>query len=272
MKHKKYGLTMLLILSLIFSVYPSSIVYAKEAPKQIILSSKNQTIYTNQTITLKVKKVKPKGALTDVKWSSSDKKVAKVTKEGKVTGVKAGTATITAVSKKDKTVKASCKIKVLKFKTKTLKVKKSYVSSSNPYLESSGKTYKVIKTYGEFSDFKKDMQKKYAKYNSRGSESEFQKSAYGKKLKKYNKSYFDSKVLVIIEGSTPSSSRKIEVGDFKLSQNKKGKIYANLYVTEILPKEDASEPCDMNYQQHFIELKKKDIKGIQSYRIIKKYI
>ncbi len=268
MKQKKYGLAILLILSLILGIYPSYTVQAKgETPKQIILSSKNQTIYTDQSITLKVKKTVPKGASTDVRWSSSNKKVARVTKSGKVTGIKAGTATITAVSKKDKTVKASCKVKVLKYKAKTIKAKKSYTSSSNPYLKSSGKTYRVITSYKELTTFKKDMQKQYKKYNSPGTKAYFQKSALGKKLNKYKESYFESKVLIVIEGSTASSSRRIEIGDFKLSQNKKGKVCGNLYVSEILPK-GANETGDMSYQQYFIEPNKKDIRGIQSYRLI----
>lgn len=57
----------------------------------IKLNKKKVTLYVTQTTTLKVT-----GTTKKVKWSSSDKKIAKVSKKGKVTAVKAGKATITA--------------------------------------------------------------------------------------------------------------------------------------------------------------------------------
>ncbi|QXE17570.1 Ig-like domain-containing protein [Clostridium sp. 001] len=49
---------------------------------------------------------------TKVDWSSSDKTVASVDENGKVTAVKAGTATITAVSEDNKDAKAQCTVTV----------------------------------------------------------------------------------------------------------------------------------------------------------------
>lgn len=70
------------------------------------LNVKSKTLEVGQSITLKVKGTKKK-----VKWSSSNKKVASVTKKGKVTAKKVGSATIKAKIGK-KTLK--CKIKVRK--------------------------------------------------------------------------------------------------------------------------------------------------------------
>ena len=52
----------------------------------------------------------PAGATSALTWSSSDKKVARVSKKGLVTAVKKGTATITVKTKNGK--KAKVKIKV----------------------------------------------------------------------------------------------------------------------------------------------------------------
>ena len=70
------------------------------------MNKSKATIYVGETVTLKLKNNKKK-----VKWSSSNKKVAAVSKKGKVKGKKAGKATITAkVGKK----KYNCKITVKK--------------------------------------------------------------------------------------------------------------------------------------------------------------
>lgn len=82
-----------------------------EAKSKIKLNKTKATIYVGKSVKLKVKGTKKK-----VKWSSSNKKIAKVTQKGKVTGVKNGTAKITAkVGKK----KYKCKVTVKKKGKKT---------------------------------------------------------------------------------------------------------------------------------------------------------
>ncbi|WP_051226536.1 Ig-like domain-containing protein [Butyrivibrio sp. MC2013] len=56
-------------------------------------------------------KIDPVSSASEITWSSSNKKVAVVDGEGKVTAKGPGTATITATSP-DKTMKASCKIRI----------------------------------------------------------------------------------------------------------------------------------------------------------------
>ncbi len=87
---------------------------AKKAPK---LSATSKTVLKGKTFTLKVKNA----GKAKVKWTSSNKKVATVSKTGKVTAKKAGKATITAkVGKK----KLTCKVTV-KGLTKAQKAKRS---------------------------------------------------------------------------------------------------------------------------------------------------
>lgn len=68
------------------------------------ISKKKAAIIKGRSLTLKIS-----GTSKKVKWSTSDKKVASVTSKGKVTGKKAGTATIKAVVN-GKTY--TCKVKV----------------------------------------------------------------------------------------------------------------------------------------------------------------
>lgn len=69
-----------------------------------------------------------------VSWRSSDKKTVKVSKNGVITGVRKGTAKITAVSKSKKSLKKTIKIKVKDLKPSAVKLNKKAAT-----LESGGK-------------------------------------------------------------------------------------------------------------------------------------
>lgn len=98
---KIIGLAMLALLSAVMVSGLGTSVQAEAAAKKTLNKTK-ATMYTGNTITLKVKKAK------SVKWKSSNKKVAEV-KKGKVTALAKGKATITA--KVGKT-KLKCRITV----------------------------------------------------------------------------------------------------------------------------------------------------------------
>mgnify|MGYP002547181271 CR=1 FL=1 len=68
------------------------------------LNKATASIYAGETVQLKAK-------VKSVTWGSSNKKVAKVSKTGLVTGVKKGTCTITAKDNKTKTA-YKCKVTV----------------------------------------------------------------------------------------------------------------------------------------------------------------
>ena len=102
MKKKLKLVICLSIACLIMSSMPIDVVIAKS----IKLSSKSVTLYVGKTKTIKLK-----GTTKKPKWSSSKKSVATVSKKGKITAKKQGTAVITA---KLGEKKYSCKVKVKK--------------------------------------------------------------------------------------------------------------------------------------------------------------
>ena len=78
----------------------------------VTLSRSEANILLNNEITLTATvKTYLSSASTDVVWSSSDASVASVS-DGRVTGMKAGSATITATSKADSSKYATCKVSV----------------------------------------------------------------------------------------------------------------------------------------------------------------
>lgn len=96
---KKKILSLLVMAALIFTLAPPANVSAKAK-----ISKKSVIITKGKTYTLKVTGTKKK-----VRWTSSKKSVASVSKKGKVTGKKRGFATITAkIGKK----KYKCKVNV----------------------------------------------------------------------------------------------------------------------------------------------------------------
>ena len=95
------------------------------------LNKKSATIIKGKKLTLKATITPSNATNKDVTWKSSNKKVATVDKNGKVKGIKKGTATITAVTADGKktatckvTVKNPVKVKSVKLNRKTASVKK----------------------------------------------------------------------------------------------------------------------------------------------------
>lgn len=79
--------------------------------KKISLNKKKATLHAGETLKLKAK-LKPKGSTAKIKWKSSKKKIASVSKNGTVTARKKGKAVIAAKLPNGR--KAKCKITVKK--------------------------------------------------------------------------------------------------------------------------------------------------------------
>lgn len=78
----------------------------------ITLNQTSLTLTVNEKATLNAT-VNPLGYVSqEVTWSSSDATIASVDENGNITALKGGTATITATSKEDSTVKATCTVRV----------------------------------------------------------------------------------------------------------------------------------------------------------------
>lgn len=102
MKKRTIGFILLLLLTALLCI-PASAAKVK-------INKKTATINVGKTVQLKITGTKSK-----VKWSTSNKKIATVTQKGKVTGKKAGKATITAkVGKKKYKCTVTVKIPVIK--------------------------------------------------------------------------------------------------------------------------------------------------------------
>ena len=76
----------------------------------------------------------------DVEWTSNDEAVAVVDENGNVTSLKEGDVTITAKSKSNPTLIASCDIKVTEVHIKSIEIDKENIDNS---LAEAGKTFKL---------------------------------------------------------------------------------------------------------------------------------
>lgn len=94
--------------------YSPATTQAAPKTKKIVMNKKKVTLEVGKTFKLKVKKVTPKKASKAVSYKSNKKKIAKVSKKGKITAVAAGSAKITVTSKKNKKAKATVKVTVTK--------------------------------------------------------------------------------------------------------------------------------------------------------------
>lgn len=109
---KLFGL--ILILSIIFSIVPTNNAKAKVA--SVALNTNKISMYVGNTKTLKLE-----NAPATVTWSSSNKAIATVNKNGVVTGLKSGKVTITATCKSKK-YKATVTVKACRISPKALTI------------------------------------------------------------------------------------------------------------------------------------------------------
>ena len=108
--------------------------YAYGAVKEVVLSKKEAAIFAYEEITLEatVSPVMSDDSIEqDVTWTSSNAGIATV-KDGKITGVKAGSAVITATSTKDATKKATCTVTVKKDYTIRYELNGGTLIEANP--------------------------------------------------------------------------------------------------------------------------------------------
>lgn len=106
---------------------------SKTTAKKAALNKTSLKLAKGKTYQLKTKNVKGK-----VTWSSSNKKVATVSKKGKVTAKKAGSAVIKATYKKNgkaKTLKCKITVTAAKKESREDKVKKQILALQNTYKE-----------------------------------------------------------------------------------------------------------------------------------------
>lgn len=127
MKRSKRMFTVMLALCVALSMAMASVTAnaATKKPKKIYLKATSATVDIKGKVKVSVYKTKPSKASKSVKWKSSNKKVATVSKSGYVTGKKKGTVKITATSKKNKKAKKTIKIKVTNLKAKSVKMSKT---------------------------------------------------------------------------------------------------------------------------------------------------
>ncbi len=106
----------------------------KKRVKAVYLDYRQISLQKGKTRTLKATISPSNASNKKVKWTSSNKKVATVTQKGKVKGIKAGTATITATARDGSKKKATCKVIVTNLtsgnKTSTTEVGRSNTSGS----------------------------------------------------------------------------------------------------------------------------------------------
>lgn len=122
MKRSKKMFTVMLALCVALSMAMASVTAnaATKKPKKIYLKATSTTVDIKGKVKVSVYKVKPSKASKSVKWKTSNKKVATVSKSGYVTGKKKGTVKITATSKKNKKAKKTIKITVKDLKAKSV--------------------------------------------------------------------------------------------------------------------------------------------------------
>lgn len=269
--------------SLFLQYTPTETKAAPKKPKKIYTNVKKQKVYIGQKYRLKISKVRPTSASKKVKWKSSNKKVATVNKSGVVKGIKKGTATITATSKSNPTVKVSCKITVLKLSSKRVARKPIVVMNQYEKNNNIKDQNLLISKYSELKQLKKMIKKNY----------DYPEKVL-KKLNKYNKSFFKKKCFYYTKDSVMLTrqyrhySADSVAGSirsyFSIGKVEKkiinGKVVCSITATRnnIInekPKlvDDSKGPIKADYfekiaasNEYIVEFNKKDIKDVDKFK------
>ena len=137
-KNGKKLLAWMLAASMVFSFSMPT----QAAKKKPALSKKKAVITVGKTLTLKVKNISKK---TKVTWKSKNKKIATVSKKGKVKAKKAGTTKITASFRyQGKKYVKTCKVRVIKKKTVVVTKTPTKVSTKAPTIPPAAANPEVI--------------------------------------------------------------------------------------------------------------------------------
>lgn len=113
MKKKKFVILLAVCLLCMMSVLPAA-AKSKPAPKKLFLNREKIQLYVGESKKIAVQKAKPADASIKVTWKSKNKRVANVSERGMITAKKPGRTIITAVSKKNPSIKATVKVTVKK--------------------------------------------------------------------------------------------------------------------------------------------------------------
>lgn len=259
MKHFKKIISSLLFVCMILALYAPADAATRTADTQ-----QKKILFVNQTISMgTVGNVSKK----QIKWSSSNKNVVRITSTGKMTGVKQGAATVKAVNKNNKKVLATYKVTVKAFNEKVIKGKITMVLDNQlKDMEILGKKYCVVHSKAELDQLKKEFCTNYVKAGY-GTEQKCKNTPFYKKLSGYKESFFKTKTLCIVEHTLTSIGQPTEVMQFIRKQDKTGKVYGQLNIRYLKMPENKVPICIMGYQEYFIELKNSDAAVLQGYKI-----
>lgn len=237
MKKKRFALFLFtLCLLCLMSALPA-VAKAKTAPKKITLSREKIVLYKGESKKLIVEKTKPASASPKVTWTSKNKKVADVSKYGRITAKKPGRTIITAVSKKDPSVRAKVQMIVKKAPAKT---EKEYPISGvglvsdedcelvdfyrNTYACQSGMDGVIVRSRDGFNEMKKLWNK-----NSR--DLPFRKTA----MAEYGNIDFSKESLIILRPRSSLSGPGHGVTSISVKFNASGKLEGIIDVHSTAP-------------------------------------
>ncbi len=116
----KKRIVALLLLACMLFAFSAETFAATVRVKSVKITNGDVCIQVGQSITLKTTITPSNATNKGVTWSTSNKAVATVSSTGVVKGLKAGKVTITATSKDNKKIKATCKIEVASVPVKGL--------------------------------------------------------------------------------------------------------------------------------------------------------
>lgn len=249
MKNKliKFSIIFTIMLTTYTIVNTPSTAFASVKEK-VIINKKSISIYKGKSYQLSAVVKNGRKSNKQIIWSTSNKKIATVSKTGKVKALSAGTVTIKARSRKNKKVYAQCKVYVILNDTNKL----DFTSMSSFHIKINDCT---VRSYNQLKKCIQQLEETHA--------DTYEYYEVKKYLSQFNEEYFDKNVLYV-KTYVHSDGRGLYAEKIERIKKSNGKYKMRIIISDYYYGKDVDHTANRSTSLVFVKADKNYSKSIQN--------
>ena len=253
MKNKLIKLSIIFtIMITIYTIVNTPSTAFASVKEKVIINKKSISIYKGKSYQLSAVVKSGRKSNKQIIWSTSNKKIATVSKTGKVKALSAGTVTIKARSRKNKKVYAQCKVYVILNDTNRL----DFTTLSSYGIDLDDCT---IRTYNQLEKCMAQLEEKHGTSPSSITNYNNIKTF----LSKFDKKYFDKNVLYV-KTYVHSDGRGLYAEKIERIKKSNGKYKMRIIISDYYYGKDVDHTANRSTYLVFVKADKNYSKSIQN--------